>query len=140
MNPLLLGPLADLVRSVINKIWPDPVAQAEAQFKLAQLMQSGELAQLAANTDLVKAQIGVNATEAASTSFWVAGWRPYIGWVCGTAFAYKLLLAPLAALGLALAGHPITLPTLDTTEAMSLLTGMLGLGALRSLEKIKNVA
>ena len=140
MNPLLLGPLADLVKSVINKIWPDPVAQAEAQFKLAQLMQSGELAQLAAETDLAKAQIGVNAVEASSSSLFVSGGRPFIIWVCGAAFAYKLILAPLAALGLALAGHPIVLPVLDMTEAMSLLIGILGLGGYRTVEKIKGVA
>lgn len=140
MNPLLIGPLADLVKSVIGRIWPDPAAQADAQLKLAVMVQNGELAQLAADTDLAKAQIGVNAVEAASGSLFVSGWRPAIGWVCGAAFAYKFVLAPAFAFALTAAGHPITLPVLDFTEMSTVLLGMLGIGGLRTIEKIKGVA
>lgn len=140
MNPLLLGPLADLVKGVIGRIWPDPAVQAEAQLKLAGLVQTGELAQMAAATDLAKTQIGVNAVEAASASVFVAGWRPFIGWVCGAAFAYKFVLAPAAAFALTAMGHPVTLPVLDFTEMSTVLLGMLGIGGLRTLEKLKGVA
>ena len=140
MNPLLLGPLSDIIKSVIGRIWPDPAAQADAQLKLAIMVQNGELAQLAAATDLAKAQIGVNAVEAVSTSMFVAGWRPFIGWTCGAAFAYKFVLAPAFAFGLTAAGYPVTLPVLDFTEMSTVLLGMLGIGGLRTIEKIKGVA
>ena len=79
MNPLLLGPLADILKGAIGRIFPDPAVQAEASYKLAALVQSGELAQLAADTDLAKAQIGVNNTEAASADPFKSGWRPAVG-------------------------------------------------------------
>lgn len=137
MNPLLLGPLADLIKSVVNKIWPDPVQQADAQFKLAQLMQSGELAQLAADTDLAKAQIGVNNTEAASENVFKSGWRPFIGWVCGSAFAWNYVLQPAAQFGLNAAGYPLALHAADLSTMMPVLLGMLGLAGVRTVEKIK---
>jgi hypothetical protein len=140
MNPLLIGPLADVIKSVITRIWPDPAAQADAQLKLAVMVQTGELAQLAADTDLAKAQIGVNAAEAASGQLFVAGWRPFIGWICGAAFAYKFVLAPAAAFTLTALGHPVVLPVLDFTEMSTVLLGMLGIGGLRTIEKIKGVA
>lgn len=140
MNPLLIGPLADIIKGVIGRIWPDPGAQADAQLKLAVMVQNGELAQLAADTDLAKAQIGVNSAEAGSTSLFVAGWRPFIGWICGAAFAYKFVLAPAAAFALTVAGHPVALPVLDFTEMSTVLLGMLGIGGLRTVEKIKGVA
>lgn len=140
MNPLLLGPLVDVIKGVIGKIWPDPALQAEASLKLATLVQSGELAELAAQTDLAKAQLNVNAVEASSASVFVAGWRPFIGWVCGAAMAYKFILAPLLTFGAAYSGHPVNLPVLDFAEMSTVLFGMLGLGGLRTVEKIKGVA
>ena len=121
-----LGSVADLATTVISKIWPD---KTEA-----------EKAQLVAAVQLVQGQIDINKVEAASSSVWVAGWRPFIGWVCGAAFAYKFVLAPAIAFGLAAAGHVVDLPVLDFTEMSTVLLGMLGIGGLRTLEKIKGVA
>ena len=140
MNPLLIGPLADLIHSVIGKIWPDPAAQAEAQLKLAMMVQTGDLAKLAAETDLVKAQIGVNNTEASASRLFVSGWRPFIGWICGSALAYKFVCAPILTALLAFYGHPVPLPVLDFSEMMTVLLGMLGLGGMRTFEKLKGVA
>lgn len=137
MNPLLLGPLADIIKSVVGKIWPDPTQQAEAQFKLAQLMQTGELAELAAQTDLAKAQITVNNTEAASDSLFKSGWRPAIGWICGAALGWNFILRPAIQTGMAMYGSPVSLPPAELGELMPLLLGMLGLGTLRTVEKIK---
>ena len=137
MNPLILNPLLDVIKGVIGKIWPDPALQAEANLKLATLVQTGELAELAAQTDLAKAQIAVNTVEAASTSLFVAGWRPFIGWTCGAAMAYKFILAPLLTFG---AAYAVNLPVLDFGEMSTVLLGMLGLGGLRTVEKIKGVA
>jgi hypothetical protein len=123
----------DIGSKVIDRLWPDPSQAAAAKLELIKLQQSGELAQ-------ITGQLQINQVEAASASVFVAGWRPFIGWVCGAAFAYKFVLAPAAAFALSAAGHPITLPVLDFTEMSTVLLGMLGIGGLRTLEKIKGVA
>lgn len=140
MNPLLIGPILELGKGLINRFFPDPEKAAAAQLELLKMAESGELARMAAAADIAKAQIAVNQVEAASASLWVAGWRPFIGWVCGAAFAYKFVLAPAAAFALTAAGHPITLPVLDFTEMSTVLLGMLGIGALRTVEKVKGVS
>lgn len=140
MNPLLLGGVFDIGMKLVERFFPDPKAAGEAKLELLRMQQTGELAQLAANTDLAKGQLEVNKAEAGSDSIFVAGWRPFIGWTCGAAFAYKFVLAPFIVLGLTAAGHPISLPVLDFTEMSTILLGMLGLGAMRTTEKIKGVA
>lgn len=140
MNPLLIGPIIELGKGLINRFFPDPEKAAAAQLELLKMAQTGELAQLAAEAEIAKAQIAVNQVEAASSNLFVAGWRPFIGWTCGAAFAYKFVLAPAAAFALTAAGHPIDLPVLDFTEMSTVLLGMLGIGALRTVEKVKGVA
>jgi len=125
-----LSAVLDIGGKVIDRLWPDPAQAASAKLELIKLQQSGELAQIAG-------QMEINKVEAASSSTFVAGWRPFIGWVCGAAFAYKFVLAPIGAFVLAAAGHPIVMPVLDFTEMSSVLLGMLGLGGMRTLEKIK---
>jgi hypothetical protein len=124
---------------LIERFFPDPATADAAKLKLLEMQQTGELAQLAADTDLAKGQLAVNQVEAGSDSLFVAGWRPFIGWTCGAAFAYKFVLAPFIVLGLTAAGHPISLPVLDFTEMSTILLGMLGLGGMRTIEKIKGV-
>lgn len=136
MWPALLPVLGNL----LDKIFPDPTAAADAKLKLLQLAQTGELAQLDADVKLAAGQLDINKTEAASTSVFVSGWRPFIGWTCGAAFSYKFVLAPAAAFALTALGHPISLPVLDFTEMSTVLLGMLGLGGLRTVEKVKGVA
>ncbi|MFH1010329.1 MAG: 3TM-type holin [bacterium] len=135
MNPLLLSGLFDVAKGLLDRLFPDPVAKATAQLELIKMQQNGDLAALAAETDLAKAQIGVNTIEAQNTSFWVSGWRPGVGWVCCVALAYEFLIRPMLTF---YSGTPA--PELDMTDLYSLLAGMLGLGGLRSLEKIKGVA
>lgn len=130
----------DIGGKIIDKIWPDPAQKAQAQLELFKLQQSGELAQLTADTDLAKAQTAVNAAEAANQNLFVAGWRPFIGWVCGSGLAYQFIAAPLLTWGSALAGHAITAPSLDLGTLLNLLLGMLGLGAMRTVEKLKDKA
>lgn len=137
MNPLLIGPLAEVIKNVIGRIWPDPAKQAEAQLKLATMVQNGDLARLTAETDLAKAQINVNAVEAAGDGF-RANWRPFIGWVCGSALAWNYIMRPWVVFGSALYGHPLDLPAADMMEMMPVLLGMLGLGGFRTIEKVKN--
>ena len=135
MSPLLIPVLGNL----LDRIFPDQKAAAEAKLEVMRMAQAGELAQLDAEVKLITGQIEVNKVEAANQSLFVAGWRPAIGWVCGAAFAFKFILGPAAVVAMAMAGHPITLPEFDFTEMSTILMGMLGLGALRTVEKVKGV-
>jgi hypothetical protein len=132
--------LLEVGSKVIDRVFPDPAAAASAKLELLKLQQSGELAQLAADTDLAKGQLAVNQVEAASGSVLVSGWRPFIGWVCGCAFAWNWIGLPIAKLGLTVWGHPVDLFQADMSEMLPVLLGMLGLGGLRSWEKVKGVA
>jgi|TARA_R110002012_G_scaffold119338_3_gene268440 hypothetical protein len=85
------------------------------------------------------AQLDINKTEAAHRSIFVAGWRPFIGWSCGLAMCLNFLIFPLASFVLAQTGHLVELPNLDMTQMMPVLMGMLGLGGLRTVEKIKKI-
>ena len=132
--------IAAPILKIIDKVIPDPAAKAAAQIELLRLQQSGELAQLAAETELAKGQNEVNKQEAASTNLFVSGWRPFVGWVCGLGMASQFVVAPFVTWGSALLGHPTAFPVLDLSTLLTLLFGMLGLGAMRTTEKINGVA
>ncbi|HEY8877782.1 MAG TPA: holin family protein [Roseateles sp.] len=125
--------ILDIGGKVIDRLFPDPAQKAAAQLELFKLQQQGELSQIAGQMD-------INKQEAASSNAFVAGWRPFVGWVCGTGFAVQFVVGPLAEWGAALAGHPVKFPQMDMATMMPLLFGMLGLGAYRSVEKVKGVA
>lgn len=129
-----------LIGKVLDRLIPDPAAKAQAQLDLLKMQQSGELAQLAADTDLAKGQTDVNKQEAASTNTFVSGWRPFIGWVCGLGMASQFVIGPLFTWGATLYGHPTAFPVLDMGTLLTLLFGMLGLGSMRTVEKINGVA
>ena len=78
--------------------------------------------------------------EAASSSLFVAGWRPAIGWVCGAGCAWNWIGLPMASFIMAAIGHTVAIYPADLGEMMPLLLGMLGIGTLRTVEKIKGVA
>jgi|TARA_R100001460_G_scaffold9664_4_gene23056 hypothetical protein len=86
------------------------------------------------------AQIEVNKAEAQHKSIFVSGWRPFIGWTCGTALAYHFVLAPIILFATAYAGVEVPeLPSFDMETLTTILLGMLGLGGLRSFEKYKGL-
>ena len=125
---ILVDALLGIGGKLIDKLIPDPVAQDAARLELLKLQQSGELAAMLAQTD-------VNKVEAASGSVFVAGWRPAIGWVCALAMAYQYLVRPFLV-----AFNPVlAFPGLDD-NLWQLLAGMLGLGGLRTFEKVNGVA
>jgi len=136
MNPLLITPILEIGKSIIAKVWPDPTAAAEAQLKLLQLQQAGEFKELESNVQVMLAQIEVNKAEAQSLDGFRAGWRPFIGWVCGLGLAYQFLLRPLANGTLLATGYGAPMPELDTSTLMALVTGILGFGGLRTFEKV----
>lgn len=129
----ILG-ILDVGMKILDKFIPDPQAKADAQFKLMQMQQTGELAELAADTQLAQGQIDTNKVEAASTSLFVSGWRPFVGWVCASSLAFQFILFPF------LMSFGLKIPALDLGELMTILLGLLGLGSMRSYEKIKGKA
>lgn len=134
-------PLLDILNigtKLIDKLIPDPAAKAQAQLELVRLQQTGELAALASDTQLAQGQIDTNKIEAASSDLFVSGWRPFIGWVCGGIFVANYIGVPLLAWVSGIYGWP-TPPRLDIGEVLPVMLGMLGLGALRTTEKIKGV-
>src|SRR3990167_102818 len=125
---------------ILDRFFPDPAKRAEAQIELVKLQQTGELAHLAAETDLAKGQIAINVEEAKHSSFWVAGWRPCVGWVGAAGLAYAAILEPMLRFLATLLGYTGAFPPLDTTITMQILLGLLGLGGLRTWEKGRGVA
>ena len=139
MNPLMLGGLFDLAGKVFDKVFPNPAQAAEAKLKLFEMQQKGELAVLEAETKLAMGQMDINKVEAASDSFFKSGWRPAVGWTCVFGLSYQFVFHPFAVFFLQIAESKATLPMLDLNTLMTLLFGLLGLGAYRTVEKIKHV-
>lgn len=82
----------------------------------------------------------LNKAEAMHRSIFVAGWRPFIGWICGMAFAYHYILLPIFKSVAAYNGVDVEWPVLETEQLFTVLMGMLGLGGLRTYEKMKDKA
>lgn len=126
--------LIPIVGKVLDRVLPDKGAAAEAKLKLLELQQTGELAVLAAETKLAEGQLEINKVEAASPNLFVSGWRPGVGWVCCLALVYQFFLRP----ALVTFGKPA--PDLPMGDLITILLGLLGLGTLRTVEKVKGVA
>ena len=124
----LIGPVTGL----LDKFIEDKDKKNAIAHKIATMAQ--EHAQV-----LSKAQIEVNKKEAEHKSLFVAGWRPAVGWVCCLGMASNFLVIPMANFALALSDSTIVIPLIALSEMMPVLLGMLGLGAMRTVEKAKGV-
>ena len=120
-----LGAVAGLAETVINKLFPDKSEQERQQLAMAMTVIQG--------------QLDTNKAEAGSPNMFVAGWRPFVGWICGIGFGVQFVIGPLAEWLAALAGHPVKFPQMDLGTMMPLLFGLLGLGGMRTVEKIQGV-
>jgi hypothetical protein len=130
--------IAGIATPLIQRLFPDPAQKAQAELELLKLQQEGQFKDLDNQLQLNLAQVGSNNAEAASESIFKSGWRPAVGWVCVSAFAYAGLGRPLIPFIAGLFGHEVpSLPPIDDVFTQ-LLFGMLGLGGLRSYEKIKS--
>lgn len=136
MWPALIPLLGDL----IGKFIPDPQAAADAKLKMLEMVQKGELAALDADMKLALGQMEINKAEATQDNF-RGGWRPATGWVCVAGLVYQFLLMPIVPWMATVAGATVPpLPAIDNDTLMVLLTGMLGIGGMRTFEKIKKAA
>jgi|SRR6185369_1006039 len=133
MGVPVIDSILGIGEKLIDKLIPDPKQKADAILKLKELEQSGDLA-------VIAGQIEINKIEAASPLTFVSGWRPAIGWVCATALAFQLVGSPILSWASTLAGHPVVPPVLNVELLTTLLIGMLGLGGMRTVEKLQGVA
>ena len=131
-----LGPLAGGLFALVDELFTSEAERADARLQVLKLLSAEKVAQMAVNTQ-----------EAGSKSTFVAGWRPFIGWVCGMALAWQFVLLPIivAVLSTVAAYNQVDIDTsslfeFDLSTMMPVLLGMLGLGTMRSFEKSKGVA
>ena len=114
----LVGP----VSAILDKVIPDKDLREKLSHEIATMADKQ-----------MSAQIEVNKVEASHKSLFVAGWRPAIGWICGLALLYSTIVSPIL-------GIWFTVPAVDTSLLTTVLMGMLGLGTLRTVEKIQKVS
>jgi len=121
-----IGAAATAVKEVVGMFFPDKTEQ--------------EKQQIAFTLAVIQTQTDTNKEEAKNPSVFVSGWRPGVGWVCVTACGWNWIGLPVVKLALEIAGHPIALSPADLTEMLPILMGMLGLGGLRTIEKLQGRA
>jgi hypothetical protein len=131
MNPLLLGPLFELGKGIIDRIFPDPAQKAAAELELMKMTQDGDLKQ-------IMGQLEINAREAQHPSLFVSGGRPLFLWIGGAGFAYACLVQPVLGWIAAIKGWPAP-PDTDIDLLWVVITGLLGISGLRTVEKAKGV-
>jgi len=135
----LLGALIAKGVDIIGRFIPDPQEKAKAQLELMQIQQASEFKEIEARLQEQQMQADINKQEAAHANIWVAGWRPFIGWVCGAGLALQFILFPLVFWVGQMAGVAIIMPTLPFEMIMTMLGGMLGIGGMHTYEKVKGV-
>jgi hypothetical protein len=131
----LLGGAGQFLKDIRTALTGKEPLDATKAAELALKAQDLELQAMNASNALLTGQMDINKVEAASTNLFIAGWRPALGWTCAAIFAYNYIIAPLLML---IPG--VMLPALDFGAIMPVLLGMLGLGGLRSYEKVKGAA
>jgi hypothetical protein len=121
-----IGSIADLLGTAINKIWPDPAQAAAAKIALLNAQQAGALKELDDQFQTNIEQIKANAADEAKPGL---SFRDGAGWVCVIGFAIATLKSPIEW-ATSLAGHPVTLPSVDTSTTTTMLFALLGLGGM----------
>ena len=128
----LIDRLINPISNLLDKVIPDKDLKEKLAHDIATMAERH-------SHNIIKAQIEVNKTEAAHKSLFVSGWRPAVGWTCCLGLAGNFLVIPFSNFVMALAGSDIVIPLIDVSTMMPVLMGMLGLGTMRTIEKINNV-
>lgn len=131
MNPLLLGSVLEVGKTLLDRFIPDPAQKAQAEMELVRMAADGELKQ-------VVGQLEINAREAQHPNIWVAGWRPAFGWAGCLGFLYATIVQPMLAWAAEIKGWPAP-PGLNLDLLWVVVTGLLGIGGMRTFEKTKGV-
>jgi len=136
-----LTALLDIGKTALDKFIPDPQAKAQAALELEKLHAAGNSEQLQAQVQLILAQTDINKVEAASSSVFVSGGRPFVMWVCGVALAYDFIVEPvLRFIAQVIFSYSGAFPVINTDALSTILVGMLGLGTMRTIEKMNGKA
>jgi hypothetical protein len=134
---IIIGPLIEIAGKIFDRVIPDPVKKAEFDLEVMKTIQSGQLSETEQQIRLALGQMEITKIEAASDSVFKSGWRPAIGWTCAGGLFYQIIARPIFGwvaqnwLGWSLP------PSLEMDTLGTILFGMLGLGAYRTVEKIK---
>jgi len=131
-DPISAG--IDLVSTFVGKFVKDKDLAAK-------LLHEANSQEMASEIQARLGQMEVNKIEAASKSLFVSGWRPAVGWICVLSLGYQFFLSPLIRfIAIVVMDNPPTFPVLDSSQLTPILIGMLGLGGLRTYEKVNKVA
>ncbi len=134
------GDTVKAIGETVDKLFTSDDERLERENERAKADQTYQLELAKLEAQALQNQTDINKIEAASTNLFVSGWRPFIGWICGYALAYVAIIEPALMFIAAMVGYEGDFPTIDTTITMQVLMGMLGLGGMRSYEKVKGVA
>lgn len=133
--------LVPILANLLDRIFPDPKVAADAKLEVMKLAQSGELAQLNADVQLATGQTEVNKVEAANSDKFTSRARPFIMWICGFSLLYAAMIEPFARFAaVVFFKYNGAFPVINTDITLQLLFGLLGLGAYRTVEKVRGVA
>lgn len=135
MNPLVIAPIFEVVKQLLSGLGLDPEAKSRAQVQAFEILTKGSFEQNA-DVQLALAQLDVNKAEASSPGLFKGGWRPAVGWLCVSACAWNWVALPVAGFAFAAFGHPVAFEPADLSQMLPILIGMLGLGGLRTVEKM----
>jgi hypothetical protein len=126
----LLDTVFSTISTVLDRVIPDKNKRAEAEEQLQTLLTSQDF-------QIAVEQIKVNAIEAQSDSFFKSGWRPSVGWICSIAFGLHFVIFPILNWLLMLCGQSPILVPFQMDTLLTVLLGLLGMGTLRTVEKMK---
>ena len=132
--------IAQVIGKVLDRAWPDPAQKAQAAIALEELRQAGEFKAIDAELEAMRQQTAVNQVEAANPDRFVSGWRPAVGWVCASALAWHYIGRPVASWVLLMSGGDQPIPQVELGDLFVILCGLLGLGGLRTVEKLNKAA
>jgi hypothetical protein len=140
MGLFALAPLLSTGLEILNRVIPDPDLREKLSNELKSSVEAGRLQEAIENLKLLGKQLEVNAAEAKSQFLFVAGWRPAIGWTCGIALFYNLIIILTLQIVAWFSGMDITgFPQADNDTLMQIVLGMLGIAVTRTYEKYKGV-
>ena len=128
----LISSLAGPVSAILDKFVEDKDQKAQLVHDIATMAERHA-------AEAVQAQLEINKAEAEHPSMFVSGWRPAVGWVCVLGMAGNFIIIPFSNMALELTGSIVAIPMIDMETLLPVLLGMLGLGAMRTVEKVKNV-
>jgi hypothetical protein len=131
--PGIVTALLPALGTLVDRLIPDKAAAEKAKAEM-------EMQLVNAANEAALAQVEVNKIEAGHSSVFVAGWRPSIGWVCAAGLAWAFVVAPVASWALMVLGVKAELPAIQFDHLFELVLAMLGIGGLRTFEKMRGVA